>query len=244
MVTVRSIITEALNRSNLVSRRQTAPADMVETGFRLLKGICAKYSDDNLLQFIVSDVSTTLDRQEFVLGEIDPDAPEQYLEVTVPAPRIQKVNKVYWRSKAPQDPGTFMELQFASPSDFDAYPVGSGVYTAQPINDLQVVLKTKLYPDERTEIKISYNKKWHIGLDDELRIPDQYIELFTTSLTYKLALTFPRLSSEQVNLLKEDLKEQEAGVRVSTRAIKYVSRTRVPAINRASFYSGTMFFGG
>ena len=52
MITVRSIIVEALNRSNLVSRRQSAPADMVESAYRLLKGIAGKYSNDNLLQFL------------------------------------------------------------------------------------------------------------------------------------------------------------------------------------------------
>lgn len=245
MITVRSIIVEALNRSNLVSRRQSAPADMSETAFQLLKGIASKYSNDNLLQFLVADCETTLSKQEFVIGDFDVDHPNEYAILDIDAPNIQKVNKVYWRSKDPKDLGSYIDLSFAAPSDFDAYPNGSGVYTWQPINDLQVVLKTKLLPDERTEIKISYNKKWDFTIDSELRIPEQYSELFIAALTHKLALTYPRLSAEQVNLLKSDLDEMIKNVKTSTRAIKYISRRpTVPAVNRAAFINGTMFLGG
>ena len=68
MVTTRSIITEALNRSNLVSRRQTPPADMVETSFRLLRGIASQFSKDNLLQFLVAECNHDLDKNEFVMN--------------------------------------------------------------------------------------------------------------------------------------------------------------------------------
>lgn len=242
MITVRSIIVEALNRSNLVSRRQAAPADMVETAYRLLKGIAGKFSNDNLLQFLVSEVETVLDKQEFVLGETE-DGVDEYLPVDVEAPLIQKVNKVYWRSEdTAQYKESYIDLSYASPEDFDAYPAGSGVYTYQPINDLQVVLKTKLLPDSRLALKISYNKKWSFGLDDELRIPDQYAELFITALTHKLALTFPRLNTEQVALLKQDLDEMIKNVKTSTRAVKYLSRRVTRGLSRADFISGRMFF--
>lgn len=245
MITVRSIITEALNRSNLVSRRQSAPADMTETGLRLLKGIAAKYSNDNLLQFLVDNRTTVLDKQSFVLGETDEDASTEYYEVDVECPKIQKVNKVYWRNIQDNNLATYVELSYASPDDFDAYPIGSGIYTYQPVNDLQGILQTKLLPDERLELKISYNRRWTIDLDDELRIPEQYVELFITALTHKLALTFPRLSTEQVTLLKNELTEMEKNVKTSTRAVKYVSRRpNVPALNRADFISGRMFFQG
>ena len=245
MITVRAIIAEALNRANLVSIRRSAPADMTETAYRMLKGIAATYSNDNLLQFIVSECSAPLTKREFVLGTIDPEAPEEYLDVDIEAPKIQKVNKVYWRSREPAALGSYADLTPASPSDFDMYPDGSSVYTYQPINDRQGILKTKLLPDERLEIKISYNKKWDIGLDDDLRIPEQYVELFITALTHSLALAFPRLSTEQVKLLKEQLDDMEKNVKTSTRAVKYVSRKpTVPAVNRAAFISGSMFLGG
>lgn len=245
MITVRSIIVEALNRSNLVSRRQTPAADMTETGLRLLKGIAAKYSNDNLLQFLISECGGTLDRREYVLGETDAEHPEEYMDVDISAHNIQKVNRVYWRAKENNGMGSYVELNYASPDDFDGYPDGSGVYTYQPVNDLQVILKVKLLPNEGTEIKVLYNRKWSIGLDDELRIPDQYAELFIVALTHKLALTFPRLSAEQVNLLKAELTEMENNVATASRAHKYVTRsTRLrAAVSRSDFISGRMFYG-
>lgn len=243
MITVRSIIVEALNRSNIVSRRQSAPADMVETSYRLLRGIAGKFSNDNLLQFLVADVETTFDKSEYILGTTE-EGVDEYLPVDIEAPLIQKVNKVYWRSKESQGVGSYVELSYADPDDFDAYPTGSGVYTCQPINDLQVSFKTKLLPDTRIELKIYYNKKWDFALDDELRIPEQYAELFITALTHKLALTFPRLSTEQVTLLKNDLDDMIKNVKTSTRAVKYLSRKPSYGLNRADFISGRMFFPG
>lgn len=240
MITVRSIIVEALQRSNLVSRRQSAPADMVETAFRLLKGIASKYSNDNLLQFVVAEVDRVLDKREFVIG--GSDGSDEYLPVDIDAKDIQKINKVYWRPRVENGMSSYVELDYAAPDSFDSYPAGTAVYTAQPINDLQIVLKTKLVADTNTEIRISYNRKWNFGLDSEMRIPDQYGELFIVSLTHKLALTFPRLSTEQVNLLKTELAEMENNVKVSSRAIKFVGRRNaVAGINRADFYSGRMF---
>lgn len=46
---VRTIITEACTRCNLVPRRQAVPGDIMENAYRLLKGIVAKYNYDNLL---------------------------------------------------------------------------------------------------------------------------------------------------------------------------------------------------
>lgn len=242
MITVRALITEALSRSNLVSRRQSAPADMTESAFRLLQGIAGRYSNDNLLSFLVSEAVHPLDKREFVLGEYE-DVPGEYMELDVECPRIKKVNRVYWRATDPTGLGNYVELKFASPDDFDAYPDGSAVYTAQPVNDLQIVFKTKLLADPRIEIKIMYNRKWKLDLDDELRIPEQYQELFIVALTCSLAEHFPRLSTEQVKILKDRLKEMEDSVRVSSRAVKYVSRTPVrTGISRSAFLSGSMFF--
>ena len=155
------------------------------------------------------------------------------------------MNRVYWRSKEPSDLGTYAELDYASPEDFDSYPDGTCVYTAQPVNDRQVVLKTKLLADTRLEIKVNYNRKWVFDLNSELRIPGQYEELFVVALTHSLAEHFPRLSQEQVTKLKEELSEMEGNVKTSTRAVKYLSRKYgVPACNRAAFISGRMFFPG
>lgn len=53
---IRTIITEACTRINLVPRRQAVPGDIVENAFRLLKGIVAKYNYDNLLAWTQKSV--------------------------------------------------------------------------------------------------------------------------------------------------------------------------------------------
>lgn len=79
--TVRNIIVEALNRANIVSRRQSAPADMVENSLRLLKGVAAKFSNDNLLQFLRREIEFTPAGPVTVIGEssngttVDVEAP-------------------------------------------------------------------------------------------------------------------------------------------------------------------------
>jgi len=53
---VRSIIREAVTRINLTPRKQAISGDILETAYRLLKGIVAKYNSDNLLSFTQNSI--------------------------------------------------------------------------------------------------------------------------------------------------------------------------------------------
>lgn len=73
---VREIIKESTVRVNLVPRRQAVPGDIMETAFRLLKGIVAKYNSDNLLNFTRnsvlvknSQITHIYDETDFVKGK-------------------------------------------------------------------------------------------------------------------------------------------------------------------------------
>lgn len=73
---VRSIIKEATSRINLVPRKQAVPGDILETAYRLLRGIVSKYNSDNLLNFtqnsvIVKNTEVThiYDETDFVAGK-------------------------------------------------------------------------------------------------------------------------------------------------------------------------------
>ena len=48
---VRDIVEEALKRANVVPRRQTAPGDLLMSGYNLLTGIVSKFNNDNFLAF-------------------------------------------------------------------------------------------------------------------------------------------------------------------------------------------------
>jgi hypothetical protein len=50
-LSVREIIKEACTRINLVPRKQAVPGDILENGYKLLKGVADKYNKDNLLSW-------------------------------------------------------------------------------------------------------------------------------------------------------------------------------------------------
>ena len=53
---VREIIKEACCRVNIVPRRQAVPGDIMDNAYRLLKGIVAKYNNDNLLVWTQNNI--------------------------------------------------------------------------------------------------------------------------------------------------------------------------------------------
>lgn len=68
--TVRDVITEALARSNLCSRRQQPNGALVENAERLLQGIAADYSNHNLLQFLRKEVKfpECCNEEQYIIG--------------------------------------------------------------------------------------------------------------------------------------------------------------------------------
>ena len=75
MASVRDIIREAVTRINLTPRKQAVSGDLLESAFKLLQGIVAKYNSDNLLNFtqnsvIVKNAEVThiYDESDFVKG--------------------------------------------------------------------------------------------------------------------------------------------------------------------------------
>lgn len=76
MASIREIIKESVTRINLVPRKQAIPGDILETAFKLLKGIVAKYNYDNLLAFtqnsiLVRNTEFThfYDESDFIAGK-------------------------------------------------------------------------------------------------------------------------------------------------------------------------------
>lgn len=73
---VREIIKEACCRVNIVPRRQAVPGDIMENAYRLLKGIVAKYNNDNLLAWTQNNIILQnhelihiYDESDFLKGE-------------------------------------------------------------------------------------------------------------------------------------------------------------------------------
>lgn len=71
MKSIREIIVEACARINLVPRRQAVPGDILENAFRLLKGIVAKYNNDNLLSWTQNSVLVESNDKIHIYDDID-----------------------------------------------------------------------------------------------------------------------------------------------------------------------------
>ena len=68
---VRTIITEALSRANIVPRRQAAPGNLVESAYNLLKGIVSKYNNDNFLAFTQQGLDLPAKKVIHIYGKDD-----------------------------------------------------------------------------------------------------------------------------------------------------------------------------
>jgi hypothetical protein len=68
---VRDIIKEALNRANIVPRRQAPPFDKMETGLKLLKGIASAFNNDNYLAFTQCGLRLPAERYIHIFDEVD-----------------------------------------------------------------------------------------------------------------------------------------------------------------------------
>lgn len=70
-ISVRDLITNALDETGLCSRSQPAPANLVVSGLQLLKKRAAQYSNTNLLQFTRKELDIELTKHEFIIGEYE-----------------------------------------------------------------------------------------------------------------------------------------------------------------------------
>mgnify|MGYP007022101379 CR=1 FL=1 len=68
---VRTIITEALSRANIVPRRQPAPGDLVMTAFQLLQGLISQYNKDNYLSFTQASLDLPSKRYIHIYDDTD-----------------------------------------------------------------------------------------------------------------------------------------------------------------------------
>lgn len=186
---------------------------MAETAFQLLKGIASKYSNDNLLQFLRRDVEFVPQASEILIG-----SSSNGTDVDVVAENLQEVKNVYCKIGE-----EWNELDFVSYEDFPDSQWGSFVYSWQPLSDTfgKIYLKDGFVADGRT-LKVVYNVAWDFDINSTLYVPSKYIELFNCALAHRLALNFPRLSSEQVAMMKAELDELVENVRTTTRANKMI----------------------
>lgn len=221
-MTIKDIIIEALNRSNLVPRKRAVPADMLENGYRLLKGIITKYNFSNFISFARDNL------------EIIPT--DNVIELEIPS--VTSISNIQYKVNDNETD----ELRFVAYEQFysDNNPYTyTWKYTDQ--GTIQIFLKNSFLNSHR-RIYVYFNKSLDYTLDEELRIPQIYIELFTAALTYNLAITYPRTDANQVSLLKTELDNIEKEIKSLISSNKILTRNSHSGSYLDSFMSGSFIF--
>lgn len=213
--TVRDIIVEALSRTNICSRRQSAPANIIEDAFRLLRGITAQYGNDNVLSFTMGEQDVKNPKERVTIGPNETD--------DIQNGNVTRINGVFYRFS--NEPSVqWNELKFVGVSDFYNSLYTGGVWSCKAESDTAwtVYLRPELVALHPT-IKVLWNEGFKYDLNTELFIPNHYVELFTVALCCQLATTYPRISDNQLNNLKAERERLENNIQAPNRAVKYVS---------------------
>lgn len=224
-MTLKDIIIDALVESNLVPRKRVAPADMLESAHRLLQGIMRKYSFANFISYARESL------------EIIPT--DNVIELD--NPKATSIPNVQYKISD----NIYKNLRFVAFEQFFADPdIYTYTWKYTEDNTIQIILKKEFVSSSNKTIVVYYNTSMNIGLDDEVKMPEIYKELFTTALTYKLAITYPRLSETKIAILKSELESLEKDVTALVSSNKILTRDVSSVSNLDAFMSGSFIFRG
>lgn len=221
MISPREIINEAAIRVNLCPRKQALDGGKLESGFKLLQGIIAKYNNDNLLAWTQDYVRVP--NGQFIHIHDEEVTVEDPSMVDVPLKDCAKINAVYVESDSKLLHG---KLEYVAPADFDRYGSNARVYTVTQKAESEWVIEIKPYVARMNnyKLKIHYNRGLQFDLDDELYIPDNYIELLIVAVAHKLALQYPRLDDAQMTRLENEVRVLVDNVRTPKAADRIIQR--------------------
>lgn len=99
---------------------------------------------------------------------------------------------------------SWLMLNYIDPADFVRYGSNARVYTVTQKAESEWIIEIKPYPARmyNYKLKIHYNRGLQFDLDDELYIPDNYVELLIVALGHKFTLMYPRLDDQQISVSK------------------------------------------
>lgn len=233
MVSVRNIITEALDRANLANRKQGANAELAEASFYRLCGILREYSDNNFITAYRGEAEFYGNAEQIEIGGVD-----------IPCDgKITEIKSLFYKSEGSIDwyPMHFVALESFYDSANDDY-----CYSWQPkgANLFTLYLKPRFAKQNR-KIKLVYDEDIKLGLDDDISLPRVYVELLTRALAYKMSVDRPRASDSKRLELKNELKELEEQIKTNNADNRLWVRPRNGRnyFNLSSMLSGSFIFG-
>lgn len=200
MTTTRELITEAFVRTNLVTRKRDLPADMFETGLRLLNGILQDYSIRNFIVAYRAEVDFQANKTSILIGE--------GVDAEVSAPKIVNPQSILYQNTTSID---WTPLEFISYNQFYSDSYSDYIVSWQPIqaNLFKIYFKPRFAAQNR-KCKLIYNVEMQLVDNmNPISLPTPYIELLTRALAYKLCIAYPRVDATKATMLKNELTEIE-----------------------------------
>lgn len=213
MVSVRDLIVEAFNRTNLVPRKRELPSDMFQSGLRLLNGILQDYSTKGFIVAYQSEVDF-FPKESILIGE--------GVDAEVSAPKIIAPMKVLYQQNTSID---WVELEFISYAQFYSNSYSDYIVSWQPVQERLVKLYFKpRFVAQNRKCKLIYNVEMVFGDNDTINLPTPYVELLTRALAYRLCIEYPRVDPSKVTLLKSELDDIKQTIEAQNSSNRIITR--------------------
>lgn len=158
---------------------------------------------------------------------------------------VAKINSIYLVTPKNTAYAEHYELKFVPAYKFDNYYNDANVYTLIQKSEGEWLIQLK--PNvarQNYRLKINYNESLDFDLDDDLYIPDNYIELLIVALAHKLALEYPRLDETQMERLQLEVQTLVDNVRTPKAITRHVVREQYDFFNNGRMTQNELISGG
>lgn len=140
---------------------------------------------------------------------------------------VAKINSIYIISNTNTPYKEHYELEFVPHTEFDKYSNSSRIFTYTPKAEGEWLIQIKPnICNSYHRLKINYNEsiEFKEGINTDLYIPDNYIELLIVALAHKLSIMYPRLDEAQMNRLEREVQVLVDNVRTPRSADRILTR--------------------
>ena len=158
---------------------------------------------------------------------------------------VAKINSLYLVTPKNTEYAEHYELKFVPAYKFDSYYNDANVYTLIQKSEGEWLIQLK--PNvarQNYRLKINYNESLDFDLDDDLFIPDNYIELLIVALAHKLALEYPRLDEAQMQRLQLEVQTLVDNVRTPKAVTRMILREPYDFYNGGRLTQNELISGG
>ena len=158
---------------------------------------------------------------------------------------VAKINSIYLVTPKNTEYAEHYELKFVPAYKFDSYYNDANVYTLIQKSEGEWLIQLK--PNvarQNYRLKINYNESLDFDLDDDLFIPDNYIELLIVALAHKLALEYPRLDEAQMQRLQLEVQTLVDNVRTPKAVTRMILREPYDFYNGGRLTQNELISGG